>query len=90
MATTSRITKLKKRLAELEADRADVKLAIKNILTGKAQSYGVGSRNKSAYGMTLTELRGYLNEIEEEISSIENRLDGGGSRYMSLPTFVDP
>lgn len=82
--------KLEERLAELEADRADVRQAIKNILMGKAQSYGIGSRNKAAYDMTLSELRVYEKEIKREISSLENRLNGGGSRFVSYPTFVDP
>lgn len=86
---TSKI-ELEERLAELKADKADVRLAIKNILSGKAQSYGIGSRNKAAYNMSLSELREYLKEIKREISSLENRIAGGGSRYVSFPTFVDP
>lgn len=83
-------TALKKRLDELEADKADVRLAIKNILTGKAQSYGIGSRNKAAYNMTLSELREYLKEIKREISSLKNQIAGGGSRFVTFPTFIDP
>ena len=78
----SRREKLESRLIELQEDRTSVKTAIKNILDGKAQSYGVGTRNKSAYNMSLSELRFYLKEIDDKISEVENQLNGGGPRAM--------
>lgn len=74
--------KLEARLIELQEDRKSVRSAIRNILEGKAQSYGVGTRNKSAYNMSLSELRFYLKEIEDKISEVENQLNGGGPRLM--------
>lgn len=72
-----------KRLEELYSDRESVRQAIQNILTGKAQSYGVGTRNISRYGMTLSELRAYLADIEKQIAEHEVALatKNGGRRY---------
>lgn len=81
--TSKRKKKYELRLEELLADRADVKAAIKKILQGDAQSYGVGTRNKSAYAMNLTELRNMLKVIEDEIAEIESILDGGGPRFVA-------
>ena len=74
-------TKITKRLLELEADRTDCKQAISNILHGKAQSYGVGTRNLSRYNVSLAELRAYLAEIEKEIAELEAMLATGSRRY---------
>lgn len=82
----SRREKLKAKLDELLEDRKSVRVAIKNILEGKAQSYGVGTRNKSAYNMSLSELRTFLKEIENKISEVEKQLNGGGPR--TLMSFV--
>lgn len=78
--------KLEARLSELQEDRKSVRSAIRNILEGKAQSYGVGTRNKSAYNMSLSELRTFLKEVEGKISEVEKQLNGGGSR--TLLSFV--
>ncbi|WPX39432.1 hypothetical protein QET93_007765 [Akkermansia sp. N21116] len=82
LMASERIQKLKERLEELQTDKSDVKQAIKTILSGKAQSYGVGTRNKSAYNMSLGELRAYLREIESEINGIERELGGYGRRTL--------
>lgn len=75
-----RMEKLKLRLSELQEDRAAIRKARLDILSGKAQSYGIGTRNKSAYGMTLSELNAWLKSIEKEIEEIEAELDCRGAR----------
>lgn len=83
MATT-RTSKPRERLVELNEDKSAVKQAIRNVLSGKAQSYGIGTRNKAAYNMSLGELRVYLREIETEIREIERELSGGGRRCIAF------
>ena len=40
-----------------------------NILTGAAQSYGVGNRTLSRYGVSLYEVRATIKELEESINA---------------------
>lgn len=72
--------KLELRLSELQEDRAAVRKARLDILSGKAQSYSIGTRNKSAYGMTIFELNAWLKNIEKEIEEVEAELDCRGAR----------
>jgi hypothetical protein len=68
----------KKRNAEMLAERkkelADVKSAIKKILSG-AQSYTIGSRSLTR--ANLPELRKWKKELEDEIAG----LSGGSGRF---------
>lgn len=74
-------TQIRARITELHQDREDCKQAISNILKGKAQSYGVGTRNLSRYNVSLGELRAYLTQIEKEIAELEAALAAGSRRY---------
>lgn len=64
------------KLAELKAELTDVRAAIKAILSGKKQSYGIGTRNATAYNMNIGELRTYRKELEQEIADLEADIAG--------------
>lgn len=68
------------RLAELRKDREIASQAMRDIASGKKQSYGVGTRNAAAYNMTLGELRAWKKAIEQEISGLEAKLNGKSRR----------
>ena len=50
------------------------------MLTGSAQSYSLGSRSKTNYNMSLSEIRAAIQKIEEEIEELEGLLSGTKSR----------
>ena len=85
------MTKLEKiqRLEELKKDRELARKAIRDIASGKKQSYGVGTRNAAAYGMTIGELRSWQKQLETEISELEAVLNGMGRRmrYKFIPRY---
>lgn len=85
----ARKAELERKLEELLQDREDVRAAIRDILRGKAQSYGVGTRNRSSYNMTLSELRAYLRDIEGQIAVVRSQLGGGGARRLVFMVPVD-
>ena len=62
---TSKLEDLRRRLA-LYKDMET------NILEGGAQSYGVGNRTLSRYGVSLSEVRATIKELETEINAIES------------------
>ena len=41
------------------------------MLTGSAQSYSLGSRSKTNYNMSLSEIRAAIQKLEEEIEELE-------------------
>lgn len=52
-----------------------------DMLSGKAvQSYSLGSRSVSRYGMTLTEVQNQIEKLEEEIALLETEMAGGSKR----------
>lgn len=60
------------------------------LLTGEAQSYSLGSRSKSKFNISLTELQNAIKKLEEEIAELENLLYGNsGSRKVIsiIPSF---
>lgn len=70
--TTDKLTELKRRLA-LYKDMET------NILSGGAQSYNVGNRQLTRYGLSLSDIRATIKELEEEINAEEkgfNRWSG--------------
>lgn len=60
--TETRLQELRRRLAMYKDMEA-------NILTGGAQSYNVGNRQLSRYGVTLTEVKATIKELEAEIKA---------------------
>ena len=50
------------------------------MLTGSAQSYSLGSRSKTNYNMSLSELRSAIQKLEEEINELEGLISGTRSR----------
>ena len=50
------------------------------MLTGSAQSYSLGSRSKTNYNMSLSELRAAIQKLEEEINELEGLISGTRSR----------
>ena len=50
------------------------------MLTGSAQSYSLGSRSKTNYNMSLSELRSAIQKLEEEIEELEGLISGTRSR----------
>lgn len=65
------------KLSELKRRLALYRDMETNILTGGAQSYNVGNRQLSRYGVSLSEVRAMIKELEEEINAEEN----GSSRW---------
>ena len=50
------------------------------MLTGSAQSYSLGSRFKTNYNMSLSEIRAAIQKLEEEIEELEGLISGTRSR----------
>lgn len=42
-----------------------------DILSGKPISYGIGSRNKTRFNVTIEEVRKMIERLEDEIASME-------------------
>ncbi len=83
----TRIEKLNK-LEELKKDREIAAQAMRDIASGKKQSYGVGTRNAAAYNMTLGELRAWKKSIDQELAELKADLTGSSRRpYIN---FVPP
>lgn len=78
-----------KRLQELREDRDLARKAIRDIASGKKQSYGVGTRNAAAYGMTIGELRAWQKQLETQIAELEADINGSGRRvkYKFIPRY---
>lgn len=87
--TNARKAELERKLEELLKDREEIRSSIRDILRGKAQSYGVGTRNKSSYNMTLSELRSFLKDVEGQIAVVKSQLGGGGARRLVFMVPVD-
>lgn len=60
------------KLIELRRRLALYKDMETNILSGEAQSYNVGNRSLTRYGVSLAEVRATIKELEIEISAEEN------------------
>jgi hypothetical protein len=75
----TRIEKIN-RLEELKKDREIAAQAMRDIASGKKQSYGVGTRNAAAYNMSLGELRAWKKSIEQEIVELKADLTGRSRR----------
>jgi hypothetical protein len=75
-------TKPETRLQELRRRLVMYKDMEANILTGGAQSYNVGNRQLSRYGVTLTEIKATIKELESEINAeLRGRARWRGNMY---------
>lgn len=72
--------RLQRKLDTRKEELAEVSAAISAILKGKAQSYGIGTRNKSAYGMALNDLYKRKDKLESDIDRLEDLLGNSGYR----------
>ena len=59
------------------------------MLTGSAQSCSLGSRSKTNYNMSLSEIRTAIQKLEEEIDELEGLIFGKSSRKVMsiIPRF---
>lgn len=64
------------KLNELRERRKLYLDAERELLTGGAQSYNVGSRSLTRYGMTASELRSAIKGLNDEIEELETALEG--------------
>lgn len=69
------------RLQELKDDLALARQAMRDIASGKKQSYSVGTRQASAYSMSLADLRDWEKAIKQEINELEADLLRQSRRY---------
>ncbi len=67
---SARVTELKRRL-QLYKDMEE------KMLSGGAQSYNIGNRSLTRYGLSLADVQKKISELEEEINAEEN----GASRW---------
>lgn len=72
--------RLQRKLDSRKEELTEVNAAISAILQGKAQSYGIGTRNKSAYSMALNDLYKRKDKLEADIDRLENLLGNTGYR----------
>lgn len=88
MAASQQINAWKTELSSCRTSLEATRAAIYNILSGKAQSYGIGSRSKTAYGMTMTELQSREKWLLKRISELEALIAGRGCRRVQsfIPT----
>lgn len=84
---TSTDTAKRKRITErLEQDRSRLDLYLEQearMLAGGVQSYGIGSRSLARYNMDLDRIRSSIKELQEEIDSLEDALDGKARRAVA-------
>lgn len=64
---------LRERLAAYQARELE-------ILNGGVQSYGIGSRNVSRYGLDIGAIRDAIKDLEQQIAELESLLCGGNVR----------
>ena len=72
--------KYKKQLLEKQERLQLYKDMEVKMLTGSAQSYSLGSRSKTNYNMSLSEIRTAIQKLEEEIQELEGLISETRSR----------
>jgi translation initiation factor 2 alpha subunit (eIF-2alpha) len=85
----TKIEKYKKQLLEKQERLLLYKDMEVKMLTGSAQSYSLGSRSKTNYNMSLSEIRTAIQKLEEEIEELEGLISGKSSRKVMsiIPRF---
>ena len=76
----TKIEKFKRQLLEKQERLQLYKDMEVKMLTGSAQSYSLGSRSKTNYNMSLSEIRAAIQKLEEEIEELEGIISGTRSR----------
>lgn len=86
---STRRQKIEARLAEIRADLTLARQAMRDIASGKKVSYTVGTRQATAYSMSLADLRAWVRELERERGQLENELAGKSrrARLVFIPKF---
>lgn len=67
-------------IAEKKERRQNYLAREKTMLTGGAQSYGIGSRSLTRYTTELSQIRAAIKELDAEIKELEAKLDNQPSR----------
>ena len=85
----TKIERYKKQLLEKQERLLLYKDMEAKMLTGSAQSYSLGSRSKTNYNMSLSEIRTAIQKLEEEIEELEGLISGKSSRKVMsiIPRF---
>ena len=85
----TKIERYKKLLQEKQERLVLYKDMEVKMLTGSAQSYSLGSRSKTNYNMSLSEIRTAIQKLEEEINELEGLISGKSSRKVMsiIPRF---
>jgi len=85
----TKIKRYKKQLLEKQERLLLYKDMEVKMLTGSAQSYSLGSRSKTNYNMSLSEIRTAIQKLEEEINELEGLISGKSSRKVMsiIPRF---
>lgn len=71
---------IKKKIEEKQERLTAYKEQELRMLKNGIQSYGIGSRNLARYSFDLEKLKNTITELETEIDTLENQLNGGGQR----------
>ena len=64
---------------QLDNKRRRLELYLKReeeMLTGGVQSYGIGSRNLARYNTDLATVRAAIDQLEEEVATLEGTMNG--------------
>ena len=85
----TKIERYKKQLLEKQERLQLYKDMELKMLTGSAQSYSLGSRSKTNYNMSLSEIRTAIQKLEDEIEELEGLISGQSSRKVMsiIPRF---
>jgi len=80
MTNQAKIERYKKELEVKETRLKNLLEMEERMLTGSAQSYSLGSRSKTNYSMSLSEIGEAIDKLEEEIRELENLISGARNR----------
>lgn len=86
---STRRQEIEARLVEIRADLTLARQAMRDIASGKKVSYTVGTRQATAYSMSLADLRAWIKELRRECGELENALAGKSrrARLVFIPKF---
>lgn len=73
-------TEIQERITSAKADLELTRQAMRDIMSGKKQSYGIGTRNASAYSMSIPQLEQREKTLLREIADLEKQMLGQSRR----------